>query len=52
MLINAGIVRVVYSGDYPDDFSASMLEEAGIEVVRITSSNDSNSQEAKESVRG
>lgn len=33
MLINAGIVRVVYTGDYPDSFAMSLLEEAGIEVV-------------------
>ncbi|HUV05689.1 MAG TPA: cytidine/deoxycytidylate deaminase family protein [Armatimonadota bacterium] len=35
MLINAGIVRIVYTGDYPDEFAASLLQEAGIEVVRF-----------------
>ncbi|MEY8321774.1 dCMP deaminase family protein [Lachnospiraceae bacterium 46-61] len=35
MLINAGIVRVVYKGDYPDDMSKVMLEEAGIDLVKI-----------------
>ena len=35
MLINAGIVRVVYKGDYPDDMSKAMLEEANIELVKI-----------------
>jgi len=35
MIINAGIIRVVYTGDYPDDFSMELLREAGIELVRI-----------------
>ncbi|SHF00114.1 deoxycytidylate deaminase [Alkalibacter saccharofermentans] len=32
MIINAGIKRIVYSGDYPDEMSASLLKEAGIVV--------------------
>jgi len=36
MLINAGIVRIVYTGDYPDEFSMSLLREAKIEIVRYT----------------
>lgn len=36
MLINAGIVRIVYTGDYPDEFAMSLLQEAGIEMVRFT----------------
>lgn len=35
MLINAGIVRVVHKGDYPDDMSKAMLEEANIELVKM-----------------
>ena len=35
MLINAGIVRLVYVGDYPDEFSMSLLQESGMEVVRM-----------------
>lgn len=35
MIINAGIVRVIFEGDYPDNMSLGMLEEAGIELVRI-----------------
>ena len=35
MLINAGIKRIVYRGTYPDALSASMLEEAGLELVRM-----------------
>jgi dCMP deaminase len=30
ILINAGIVRIVYKGDYPDELAVSMLEEAGV----------------------
>ncbi|HJN16367.1 MAG TPA: cytidine/deoxycytidylate deaminase family protein [Armatimonadota bacterium] len=34
MLINAGIKRVVYRGEYPDPMALEMLNEAEIEVVR------------------
>ncbi len=33
MIINAGIRRVVYGGDYPDDLARQFLEEAGVELV-------------------
>jgi dCMP deaminase len=33
MIINAGILRVVYENPYPDDFSIGMLAEASIEVT-------------------
>jgi len=35
MLINAGIRRVVYAGDYPDEYSRLFLEEAGVALVRV-----------------
>lgn len=35
MIINAGIKRVVFSGDYPDELSTSMLQEAGIELTKF-----------------
>ncbi len=35
MLINAGIVRIVYTGDYPDEFAKALLRDAGIEVERV-----------------
>ena len=35
MIINAGITRVVYEGNYPDKYSLEMLEESGIELVKI-----------------
>lgn len=35
MIINAEIKRIVYDSDYNDPLSKEMLEEAGIEVVRV-----------------
>ncbi len=35
MLINAGIERIVYKGDYPDELSKAILEEAGIAMEKI-----------------
>ncbi len=34
MLINAGIKRIVYKGDYPDKLALDMLGEAGVTVVK------------------
>ncbi|MBC7764923.1 MAG: cytidine/deoxycytidylate deaminase family protein [Hyphomonadaceae bacterium] len=31
MVINAGIRRIVYRGEYPDELSLRLLEEAGVE---------------------
>ncbi len=35
MIINAGIVRVIYEGDYPDNFSKELFKDSGIEVMRF-----------------
>ncbi len=35
MLINAGIVRIVHRGEYPDEMARGMLEEAGVEIIKI-----------------
>ena len=32
MIINAGIVRVIYEGDYPDEFSKELFREAEMDV--------------------
>ena len=32
MLINAGIVRVIYEGDYPDEFSLQLFRDSKMEV--------------------
>jgi dCMP deaminase len=34
MIINAGIVRVVYKQGYPDDFSLQLFAESGLSVER------------------
>ncbi|MCL2062195.1 MAG: dCMP deaminase family protein [Firmicutes bacterium] len=35
LIINAGIARVVYRYDYPDDFASRMLAEAGISTYQF-----------------
>lgn len=35
MIINAGIVRVIYEGDYPDDFTLELFRDAALEVFRF-----------------
>lgn len=37
MIINAGIEKVIYEGDYPDAFSLELFSEAGTELYRIVS---------------
>ncbi len=39
MLINAGIVKIVYKGSYPDHLSLELLNEAGVELVNIDHMN-------------
>ncbi len=36
MLINAGVRRVVYAGNYPDDYSRQFLAAAGLELVHLS----------------
>ncbi len=40
MIINAGIVRVVFDGDYPDEFAMELFEQAGTELIRLRSGGD------------
>lgn len=35
MIVNAGILRVIYLGDYPDPMALEILEEARLELVRV-----------------
>lgn len=35
MIINAGIERVVFVGDYPDEMSRELLKEAGVNLDKI-----------------
>lgn len=34
MILNAGIVKVIYEGDYPDEFSKEVFRDANMEVLR------------------
>jgi len=34
ILINANVRRIVYAGDYPDEFATELLAEAGVELAR------------------
>jgi len=38
MIINAGILRIVYLSGYADDLSRQMLAEAGVELLKLESS--------------
>ena len=35
MIINSGIVRIVYRNGYPDDFSLQLRREAGVEIEQL-----------------
>ena len=36
MIINSGIVRVVYENGYPDDFSLELFKEAGVQIEKFS----------------
>lgn len=38
MLVNAGVQKVIFEGDYPDDFSLEIFRDAKMEVFRYLSS--------------
>ena len=35
MIINAGITKVIFAGEYPDQISIELLDQAGIDLVQI-----------------
>jgi len=35
MIVNAGVKKIVFQGDYPDKLAISFLEEAGIELKQV-----------------
>ena len=35
MIINSGIVRIVYKSGYPDEFAMQLLHEAGVEIEQM-----------------
>jgi hypothetical protein len=36
MIINSGIKRVVFEGDYPDPLAVDLFDMAGVELFRMT----------------
>lgn len=38
MIVNAGIKKVVFVGEYPDQLAKDILAEAGVEMLRMASS--------------
>ncbi|HPB31203.1 MAG TPA: cytidine/deoxycytidylate deaminase family protein [Candidatus Sumerlaeota bacterium] len=47
IMINAGVIHIVYDGEYPDTLSQRLLAQSRIKVERF--SNHDNSNERKES---
>lgn len=39
MIVNSGIVRVVYREGYPDEFSLEILREGGVQLERVEQEN-------------
>lgn len=35
MIVNAGVEKVIYEGDYPDEFSLQIFRESGLKVFRF-----------------
>jgi len=44
MIINAGIIKIYYLDGYADNISSEMLDEAGIEVIKIDGLEKVNQQ--------
>lgn len=40
MLINAGVVRIVYEGSYPDERAMEFFQEAGVKVEHFSQSKE------------
>jgi dCMP deaminase len=36
MLINVGVKKIFMAEGYPDELARAMLEEAGVELIRVT----------------
>jgi dCMP deaminase len=47
MIINAGIKRVVFEEGYPDPLAEQMLNEAGVEMINIGSTQDIKVRDAE-----
>lgn len=44
MILNAGIVRLVYNGDYPDEEGIELLEKAGLDVMYYDKTENSSEE--------
>ncbi|MDO5707642.1 MAG: dCMP deaminase family protein [Andreesenia angusta] len=42
MIINAGIVRIVYEEGYPDELAMKLLEEANVEIKKLEKDGEKN----------
>ena len=40
MIINSGIKKVIYKHGYPDEFSVTLLKEAGVELIKFEDLGD------------
>lgn len=47
MIINAGIRRVIFEGDYPDELALELLDEAGVYVDRFAPKGHARKQAKK-----
>ena len=39
MIVNAGVAKVIYEGDYPDEFALEIFTESGISLQRYVQPN-------------
>jgi dCMP deaminase len=46
MLINAGVERIVYEGEYADELSLEMLRDAGVELARFAPAESESQSKA------
>lgn len=40
MIVNAGVVKVIYEGDYPDEFALEIFRESKVELERYAATPD------------
>ncbi len=47
LAINAGISKIIFKGDYPDELSMELLQEAGVRVIKYEGSETITNEELK-----
>jgi dCMP deaminase len=40
LIINAGITKIIFKGDYPDSLALELLQEAGVRVIKYEAPSD------------